>query len=331
MRRRHIVVLLALALLAASGGCRPHAASFTVRGVPFGQRVALYDASTGERLSISPEAAGGGTVAVPLPADTSLAVFAMCTDGTGKFGTGVASREMTVTDGATFAYASWRDAPRAGKVELYFDDAPASVWKNGRAILREFGMAARIAVVTRSASATAAGTTGAAMSWGQIAEMAQDGHVIVSHTRTHPHLRQLDDRALDSEFAGALSDLRRRGYETSEIVYPFGESDARVVAAAKRYYRRGRGTVGFNDAKTDPFLLATQDTRGGAAVVDEYVDEAINSNRWLTLMYHGVDAERQDESGAYVQSLYDVNPSVLRAELAHIVSSGIAYPVLAGK
>lgn len=337
MHRPKLVVAMIAVLVAASlwmlAGCRAGAVpsfSFRVTGLAPGQRVALYDRQTGSRLSVSRAAGSDGRVLVPMPTRRETGVFALCTLPDGVTG-GVASREMTVRSGQTFSYAAWRDAARSGSVDVYFDDAAWTVWRYGRPLLREFGVRVRIPVVTSAAAETTADTEiSGAMTWTQIGDMAGDGHVIASHTRTHPHLLLVSDAQLAQEMAGSLSDLRARGHDATEVVYPYGERDARVIAAARAHYQRARGSVGYNDpANMDVFDIASQDAGKGRSAVAGFVDVARAGGRWLALMYHGVHAERQVPGTArWVQSDGEVPPATLRAELAYLVSSGIGYQQL---
>lgn len=77
------------------------------------------------------------------------------------------------------------------------------------------------------------------MSWSQLQTLAQDGWEIGSHTGSHPHLTQLDDRALADELARSKAMCEAHvGASCTSLAYPYGDVDARVVAAtAKAGYR----------------------------------------------------------------------------------------------
>jgi peptidoglycan/xylan/chitin deacetylase (PgdA/CDA1 family) len=71
--------------------------------------------------------------------------------------------------------------------------------------------------------------------WDELGPLLAAGWEIGSHTRTHPHLTEVDDEALWTELAGSLEDcVEATGVPCRSIAYPFGEADARVAAAAKR-------------------------------------------------------------------------------------------------
>jgi peptidoglycan/xylan/chitin deacetylase (PgdA/CDA1 family) len=69
--------------------------------------------------------------------------------------------------------------------------------------------------------------------WDEVADLAAHGWEIGSHTRTHPRLPDLDDRALAAELRGSRADCADAlGRSCDAIAYPYGALDARVVAAA---------------------------------------------------------------------------------------------------
>jgi peptidoglycan/xylan/chitin deacetylase (PgdA/CDA1 family) len=72
-----------------------------------------------------------------------------------------------------------------------------------------------------------------AMSWEQLAGLAEAGWEVGSHTRSHPRLTHTDDGELTDELAGSRADLQDRlGLAPSAVAYPFGDTDRRVMRAA---------------------------------------------------------------------------------------------------
>lgn len=71
------------------------------------------------------------------------------------------------------------------------------------------------------------------MAWAELAELAEQGWEIGSHTCSHPRLPLLDDRSLAAELRASReaceSALKRR---CTSLAYPYGDHDARVAAAA---------------------------------------------------------------------------------------------------
>jgi peptidoglycan/xylan/chitin deacetylase (PgdA/CDA1 family) len=74
----------------------------------------------------------------------------------------------------------------------------------------------------------------ATMSWDQLRSLVERKVEIGSHTRSHAHLRELADSALDDELRGSRERLEDElGVPCRYLAYPFGEHDARVRSAAR--------------------------------------------------------------------------------------------------
>lgn len=96
------------------------------------------------------------------------------------------------------------------------------------------------------------------MNWKELRDLADAGHEIGSHTRTHPILPQLDDAALRDEIAGSRKSLEanlRR--PVTSFCYPNGDFDDRVEkAVADAGYECATAVeFGVNSANESPFRL----------------------------------------------------------------------------
>jgi peptidoglycan/xylan/chitin deacetylase (PgdA/CDA1 family) len=167
--------------------------------------------------------------------------------------TGHGYRGMTFTEALT--------SPHEGRVVVVtFDDAYRSVIELGRPILDRFGLPATVFVPTdfidREGPLCWSGVDGwlggpdehelTPMSWSQLRMLQGAGWEIGSHTGSHPHLPQIDDRALEDELERSKAACERHldGPCTS-LAYPYGDVDARVVAATARAgYRAAAGLPG---------------------------------------------------------------------------------------
>ena len=69
------------------------------------------------------------------------------------------------------------------------------------------------------------------MSREQLDELAAAGWEVGSHTCSHPRLTELGDEQLDRELSASKQAL---GPDCRSIAYPYGDVDARVIAAARR-------------------------------------------------------------------------------------------------
>jgi peptidoglycan/xylan/chitin deacetylase (PgdA/CDA1 family) len=86
------------------------------------------------------------------------------------------------------------------------------------------------------------------MSWDQLAQLQGAGWEIGSHTHTHPRLPALSDSALADELTRSRELCAERlGEPCRSLAYPYGDHDARVVAAA--------GRAGYEAAATLPARL----------------------------------------------------------------------------
>lgn len=132
-------------------------------------------------------------------------------------------------------------------VAITFDDAYRSVLEIAWPILERFDLPATVFVPTDGI-----GTDGplhwpgidhwldgpferelAPMSWAELATLAAAGWEIGSHSGSHPHLTQLDDAALEDELARSKAACERHlTHPCDSLAYPYGDVDARVVAAA---------------------------------------------------------------------------------------------------
>jgi peptidoglycan/xylan/chitin deacetylase (PgdA/CDA1 family) len=71
------------------------------------------------------------------------------------------------------------------------------------------------------------------MSWEELAELADAGWEIGSHTCSHPRLTRLGDDELRRELEASRAEIERRLQRPCpSLAYPYGDVDARVVAAA---------------------------------------------------------------------------------------------------
>lgn len=139
-------------------------------------------------------------------------------------------------------------APTPGKVvALTFDDAYMSVRELAAPILQRHGFPGTVFVPTSFIGSTEPmswpgieqwlGTEHRdellPMGWKELRELAADGWEIGSHTRTHPHLTQLEGAELIRELTEAKRECEvGMGATCRTLAYPYGEHDERVTIAA---------------------------------------------------------------------------------------------------
>jgi peptidoglycan/xylan/chitin deacetylase (PgdA/CDA1 family) len=136
---------------------------------------------------------------------------------------------------------------RGRVVAVTFDDAFRSVHELARPILRRAGLTGTVFVPT--AFPGGAGPLHwpgidqwldgpyaeelRPMDWDELGRLAGEGWEVGSHTVTHPRLTTLAGEELDEELAGSRRACAEGlGRPCRTLAYPYGDHDARVVAAA---------------------------------------------------------------------------------------------------
>lgn len=147
--------------------------------------------------------------------------------------------------GATFTQAVL-DPPAARTLAVTFDDAYRSVLTLALPILERLGLPGTVFAPTAYIGLDTMSWPGidhflrgphepelTPMTWAELQLLADDGWEIGSHTRTHPRLTRLTNSELETELAGSRMDYERAlGTPCRSLAYPYGDHDARVVAAS---------------------------------------------------------------------------------------------------
>ncbi len=162
-----------------------------------------------------------------------------------------------------YRFTTFHDAVRGqadGRVcAITFDDAYLSTLKHAFPVLQELGLVATVFVPTaKIATAEPLSWPGieewlgsrwegelTSMSWDELRDLAAAGWEIGSHTRTHPHLPEIDAEHLGLELGGSRATCEAElGKPCRTIAYPYGDYDSRVIeAAAAAGYEAGATLV----------------------------------------------------------------------------------------
>ena len=139
---------------------------------------------------------------------------------------------------------------------ITFDDGYRSVIGAAKPILDHHGMVATVFVPTRFVGANAMSWPGidrwtgaeheaelAPLSWSELEDLAAAGWEVGSHTQSHPHLTRLGDEELAAELSDSRAEIEARLGSCASLAYPFGDHDARVVAAAREAGYAAAGTL----------------------------------------------------------------------------------------
>lgn len=163
--------------------------------------------------------------------------------------------------GATFTEAVLRP-PHPRTVAVTFDDGFLSVLECAQPILAKLGLPGTVFVPTAfmrqrqpllwNGVERWAGTSFAdelqGMNWDDLRALIGLEWEVGSHTRTHPHLTQLDQQAAYAELVESRSECGRQlGGACTAVAYPYGDVNQRVADAAGEagYVAAGRLSSGL--------------------------------------------------------------------------------------
>ncbi|MEA2419735.1 MAG: hypothetical protein QOE60_1941 [Thermoleophilaceae bacterium] len=171
-------------------------------------------------------------------------------------------RQLHLLSRAGYRGATFEDAmrSRSGRtVAITFDDAYLSVLELGKPLLDAAGFPATVYAPTDYLDTPERPLSWDGieqwhggeherellpMSWDQLGGLAEGGWEIGSHTRTHPHLTEVDDETLRAELEESRATLEQRlGRPCRTLAYPYGDYDERVVAAAAAAGYAAAGTL----------------------------------------------------------------------------------------
>ena len=167
--------------------------------------------------------------------------------------------------GATFSQIVRGEAPDDA-VAVTFDDGFRAVHEHAFPIMRELGLVGTIFVPTDYVGSErpmswpgiekwAAGDYAddlVPVDWDELRRMRAAGWEVGSHTRSHPHLTELDDERLAEELGGSREVCEARlGAPCDALAFPYGDVDARVSKAAESAGYKAAGSM--NPGPEDPF------------------------------------------------------------------------------
>jgi peptidoglycan/xylan/chitin deacetylase (PgdA/CDA1 family) len=129
-----------------------------------------------------------------------------------------------------------------------FDDAFRSVRTLGLPILQQLGVPATVFVPTDQVGGTPMSWPGidewaggpherelVGCTWEELAELADAGWEIGSHTCSHRRLTTLSDHEVRAELVDSKAECEDRlGRPCRSLAYPYGDHDARIARAARR-------------------------------------------------------------------------------------------------
>jgi peptidoglycan/xylan/chitin deacetylase (PgdA/CDA1 family) len=225
---------------------------------------------------------------------------------------------------------------RKPMISLTFDDGSQGYWANARELVKAKGFKTTQYIPTLGLMSGDPFN----MTPDQISTLAGEGNEIGGHTVNHGLLTAT---ATEAELADELITSKNQlqaipGVGTvRNFAYPFGDYDARVIAATQASgYRSARSVEeGYNSTvDLEPYDIRVQNmTRDTTpAQFNSWVDFAKAHNYWLVVVYHQVLADSTAPCSATLVAgclgPYDTTVSGLKAQLDSITAAGLGGNVV---
>jgi|UPI0006847DFD peptidoglycan/xylan/chitin deacetylase (PgdA/CDA1 family) len=166
---------------------------------------------------------------------------------------------------------------RHGRASYYlsFDDGHASNFELARPILQEHEVPALFFITTAWV-----GVLGSVMSWSQVRQLFSEGHIIGSHTHTHPLLTSCGEKALRNELTASKRLIEDHlGGEVNTISLPGGRANPGILMAC-----REAGYTRVYTSRVGEFMPMTETT---PEVIGRYIVTRATSDLTLTAYLAG--------------------------------------------
>lgn len=205
----------------------------------------------------------------------------------------------------------------APMVSVTFDDVPDSAYRNGAAILEEFGW--------RGTFYIASGTCGTrdelwdVISRDDVSALHRRGHEIGCHTFSHANVATLDSRTLDDEMKRSRDTLRALcgDVEITNFCFPFGKTSLARKLQLQPHFDTCRSIYqGVNSGTIDLAMLRVIELYDRTLTPEKLqavLRETHDSNGWLIFYTHDVADD---------PSWIGCSPTRLRETLSAVLESG---------
>jgi peptidoglycan/xylan/chitin deacetylase (PgdA/CDA1 family) len=181
--------------------------------------------------------------------------------------------------------------PEPTRVSLTFDDGSSDQY------LVRSPLAKHAIKATFYVNSGTVGTPGV-LSWGQLSDLAADGHEIGGHTRDHVHLTNLSASEASRQIESDRQMLLSRGFDVSDFAYPYGEHNVSIERIVRR--------CGYKSARRAWGLCPLAQPLAGT-LCSSVTETRPAGNRWAT---------RTVESIRTWHTLTDLQRAITRAEEA---------------
>jgi peptidoglycan/xylan/chitin deacetylase (PgdA/CDA1 family) len=239
-------------------------------------------------------------------------------------------------------YSLTEEAAPAGfskpMVSLTFDDGSKGFWDNARTPLKDKGFTTTQYIPTGGLTSTPVDDF--MMTPDQITTLAHEGNEIGAHSVTHPLMTTLSDAQLASELGDSKKVLEALpGVGTvRNFAYPYGDYDARVIAAEEAAgYRSGRSVEeGYNSTlDLEPYDIRVQNMTPGTTLAQfkSWIAYAKAHNYWLVVVYHevvpdGAPVCTVPETVDPCLGAFDTNVGAFKDQLNEITKAGLGPNVV---
>jgi peptidoglycan/xylan/chitin deacetylase (PgdA/CDA1 family) len=134
----------------------------------------------------------------------------------------------------------------AKKIVITFDDGYIGNYLFAFGILERYGFKATFFITVDDVSKDRY------MSWEQLSVLHKNGHLIQSHTMTHPMLGESDEKRITYELEASKKVIEDKiGAPVKYLSLPYGSSDERVTTIAKEIGYKAIFTSSYNHGNSD--------------------------------------------------------------------------------
>ena len=139
------------------------------------------------------------------------------------------------------------DSLPAKPVMLTFDDGSLGQYAIGAKVLEKYGFRGVFFIMTIALNKTDY------ISSSQLREMAENGHVIGSHTWDHKNVLKYEPADWSVQLEGSVASLEKAtGKPVRYFAYPYGSWNAKAIAHLKEFGFRAAFTLGVKPSEKEP-------------------------------------------------------------------------------
>lgn len=210
-----------------------------------------------------------------------------------------------------------------------FDDGNETDYLVAKDIFKTRGEVACSAVVTDRIN------TENYLTASQLLELQNDGWEILSHTKSHPNLRELSGDRIETEMSQSKATLEKLGIKVRNLVYPFNMNNDLVRNIAGKYYRSARGGRSMpNQYVIDGYELKSYSVTHNVDKMKAYIDKAYSEKKWLIFYHHGIKGKIKisNKKGAFIPGeIFNMTPSGAKGGYIKDNGSAMLFVPLSGK